>query len=104
MDFEDVFCSRVRMKILKVLAQLGELNISEITRRLGINYQTTAKHLDILEAEGILQHKKFGRIRLYKLNEHSPKARAIQALLDAWKEVDVKKEDRLEPGHSSKIS
>jgi DNA-binding transcriptional ArsR family regulator len=90
MDIEDVFSSRVRMKILKILAQLGELNISELTRRLGINYQTTAKHLNLLETENILQHKRFGRIRLYRLNERSPKARAIETLLDAWKETEAK--------------
>jgi DNA-binding transcriptional ArsR family regulator len=90
MNVEDIFCSRVRMKILKILAQLGELNVSEITHRLGVNYQTTAGHLNVLEAENILKHKKFGRIRLYKLNERSPKARAIQILLDAWKEPEVK--------------
>ena len=94
MDVENVFCSRVRMKILKVLAQLGELNVSEIARKLGINYQTAAKHLEILEAEDVLQHKKFGRIRLYELNEHSPKARAIQALLDVWKESEVESRRR----------
>jgi predicted transcriptional regulator len=89
MDVENVFCSRVRMKILKILAQLGELNVSEIARKLGINYQTTIKHLEVLEAEGILQHGKFGRMRLYKLDEHSPKARAIQALLDVWQESET---------------
>jgi len=91
MDVEDVFCSRVRLKILKVLMQLGELNVSEITRRLGVNYQTTTNHLELLEAEEILQHKRFGRIRLYRLNEHSPKAKAIEALLNVWKDEDVKK-------------
>jgi predicted transcriptional regulator len=90
MDVENVFCSRVRMKILKVLAQLGELNVSEIARRLGINYQTATKHLEILESEDILRHKKFGRIRLYTLNERSPKAKAVQALLNVWKESEIK--------------
>jgi predicted transcriptional regulator len=89
MNIEDVFCSKVRMKILKVLAQLGELNVSEITRRLSINYETTAKHLEILEAEGILQHKRFGRIRLYRLDENSPKVRAIRTLLDVWKQSET---------------
>jgi predicted transcriptional regulator len=91
MNVEDVFCSRVRLRILKVLIQLGELNVSEITRRLGINYQTTINHLKLLEAEEILQHKRFGRIRLYRLNERSPKAKAIEALLNVWEEEEVKK-------------
>jgi len=88
MNLEDVFCSKLRMKILKIIAQVGELNVSEIARRLGANYQTTSTHLKILEDEGILQHKVFGRIRLYRLNEHSPKAKAVQKLIDAWEHAN----------------
>ena len=85
MNVEDVFCSRLRMKILRILVQVGELNGSEIARRLNINYVTTTKHLKLLEDEDILVHKQFGRIRLYRLNEHSQKAKAVQALIEAWK-------------------
>jgi predicted transcriptional regulator len=88
MDVEDVFSSRLRIKILKILMQVGELNVSEIARRLGVNYNTTSKHLNVLEDEGILQHKVFGRIRLYRLNEHSPKARALQNLMEAWEHAN----------------
>lgn len=28
MNIEDVFCSKLRMKIPKILAQIGELNVS----------------------------------------------------------------------------
>ena len=68
--------------------QVGELNVSEIARRLSVNYNTTSKHLKVLEDEGILQHKVFGRIRLYRLNEHSPKARALQNLMEAWEHAN----------------
>ena len=88
MNLEDVFCSKLRMKILKIVAQVGELNVSEIARRAGANYQTTSAHLKILEDEGILQHKVFGRIRLYRLNEHSLKAKAVQKLIDAWEHAN----------------
>ena len=88
MDVEDVFSSKLRIKILKILMQVGELNVSEIARRLGVNYNTTSKHLNVLEDEGILQHKVFGRIRLYRLNEHSPKAKAVQDLMEAWEHAN----------------
>jgi len=88
MDVEDVFSSRLRIKILKILVQVGELNVSEIARRLGVNYNTTRGHLNVLEDEGILQHKVFGRIRLYRLNGHSPKARALQNLMEAWEHAN----------------
>ena len=86
MDVEDVFSSRLRIKILKILVQVGELNVSEIARRLSVNYNTTKEHLKVLEDAGLLQHKVFGRIRLYRLNEHSPKTNAIRNLIEIWEQ------------------
>jgi predicted ArsR family transcriptional regulator len=83
-NVEDVFSSRLRMKIVKLLMQMGELNISDIARRLGINYTAARRHLSVLEDEGILQQKVFGRIRLYRLKENSPKAKAVQNLIETW--------------------
>jgi predicted transcriptional regulator len=85
---EDVFSSRLRMRILRILIQVSELNVSEIARRVGVNYESAIKHLRILEDEGIIQHKMFGRIRLYRLDEHSPKTRAVQNLIDTWEHAD----------------
>jgi predicted transcriptional regulator len=84
MNVENVLSSRLRIKILKILLKMGELNVSEIARRLGVNYSTTSQHLKILENEEIVKHKTFGRIRLYRLNEQSPKVRALQNLLESW--------------------
>jgi predicted transcriptional regulator len=88
MGLEDIFSSRLRIKILKILFQMKELNVSEIARRLNVNYNTTIKHLKILEDEGIVCHKVFGRIRLYRLNENSPRVRAIQNLFDVWEQTN----------------
>lgn len=84
MDVEEVFSSKLRMKILKIIFRLGEVNVSEIARRLGVNYSTTKQHLEILENEGIIQKKRFGRIQLYRINQNSSKAKAIQNLIDVW--------------------
>jgi DNA-binding transcriptional ArsR family regulator len=84
MEIEEVFSSKLRVKILKILTQVGELNVSEIARRLRVNYRTTNIHLKSLECEGLLQHKEFGRIRLYRLNERSPKTKALQDLIEVW--------------------
>jgi len=86
MNVEDVFSSRLRIKILKILVQLGELNVSEIARRLGVNYNMTRGHLKVLEDEGILQHKVFGRIHLYRFNEHSLKAKSIRNVIEVWEQ------------------
>lgn len=88
MQIEDVFSSKLRMKILKIIAHFGELNVSQIARRLNANYQTTNNHLKILEEESVLKRKVFGRIRLYRFNKYSLKTKAIQNLIDIWEHVN----------------
>jgi DNA-binding transcriptional ArsR family regulator len=84
MDVEEVFSSKPRMKILKLLSRLGALNVSDIARRINLNYSTTNQHLKLLESEGILQQRVYGRIRIYKFNNGSPKAVAVQNLIETW--------------------
>jgi predicted transcriptional regulator len=88
MQIEEAIGNKLRIKILKILSHIGELNVSEIARKIGSNYKATMKHLKILEDEGILQHKRFGRIHLYRFNENSPKAKAIQHLIESWEEAE----------------
>ena len=90
MEIEAVFSSKPRMKILKLIARLGALNVSDIARRINLNYTTTNQHLKLLEAEGILQQRAYGRIRMYKFNETSPKAKAVQNLIETWEQVNNK--------------
>jgi len=88
MELEEVFSSKPRMKILKLIARLGSLNISDVARRINLNYTTTNQHLKLLEAEGILQQRVYGRIRMYKFSEVSPKAKAVQNLIETWEQVN----------------
>jgi DNA-binding transcriptional ArsR family regulator len=88
MEIEEVFSSKPRMKILKLIARLGELNVSDIARRIGVNFTTTSRHLKVLEDEGVLQQRVYGRIRMYRFNQASPKAKAVQHLIDAWEQAN----------------
>ena len=84
MPIEDVLSSRGRVKILRILAEIGELNISEIARRAGLNYATTHSHLQVLESSGLIGHKKFGRIQIFYFNEGDLRADAIRKIIDQW--------------------
>ena len=84
MTVEDVFSSRGRVRILRILSEIGELNISEIARRAGLNYTTTNGHLQVLEKAGLIRHKSFGRIRIFRFNEENVKARAIRDFMELW--------------------
>jgi DNA-binding transcriptional ArsR family regulator len=88
MQIEEVFSSKPRMKILKLVARLGELNVSDVARRIGVNFTTTSRHLRVLEEEGILQQRVYGRIRMYRFNQASPKAKAVQDLIEVWEQAE----------------
>jgi len=72
------------MKILKLIYTLGSLNVSDVARRIKMNYAATAKHLKLLEEEGILQQRVYGRVHMYRFNEGSVKAKAVANLIEAW--------------------
>lgn len=86
MELEEVFSSKPRMKILRLVARLGALNVSDIARRINLNYSTTNQHLKLLEAEGILQQRIYGRIRMYRFNESTRKAIAVKKLIETWEQ------------------
>jgi len=79
-----VLSSKGRVRILRILADIGELNISEIARRAGLNYATTNQHLKVLEDYQLVKHKKFGRIRIFRYNDGNPRARMIKQLMELW--------------------
>ena len=88
MEIEEVFSSKPRMKILKLLARLGTLNVSDIAKRIGLNYSATNNHLRLLEAEGVLVQRVYGRIRMYRYNDASAKAKAVQGLIETWEQAN----------------
>jgi DNA-binding transcriptional ArsR family regulator len=84
LPIEDVLSSKGRVRILRILADIGELNISEIARRARLNYATTNQHLRVLEDHHLVEHKRFGRIRIFRYNEENPRAKMIRQLMELW--------------------
>ena len=88
MAIEEVLSSKGRVKILRILSEIGELNISEIARRAGLNYATTNRHLEVLEEYGLIRHKRFGRIRIFRFNEGNRRAELVRRLMELWEQTD----------------
>jgi predicted transcriptional regulator len=84
---ENVLSSKGRVKILRILTEIRELNISDIARRAGLNYATTNQHLQVLEKNTLVRHKTYGRIRIFRLNEENPRARMIKQLIELWEQT-----------------
>jgi DNA-binding transcriptional ArsR family regulator len=88
MNLEDVFCSKTRMKILKLLFELRQLNTSDLAHRLGTNYETTRRHLDLLKREGIIIQRLSGRTRFFRY-ANTVKAEAVLRLLEEWEKANA---------------
>ena len=86
MDFgiEDVLSSKGRVLILKTLAEMEELNISAIARFANLNHTTTTQHLEFLTKIGLVQEKRFGRIKIFRFRIENLKARSLKKLFEIW--------------------
>lgn len=53
-------------RILQILGKSPiDLTINEIAKQLGVNRNTTAKYLEVLQARGIVEHRVVGKAKLY---------------------------------------
>ena len=79
------------MKILKWLFQYGQLHTQALAVKLKANCDLTLRHLELLEAEGVVEHRVSGRARFFRLT-NSPKARATTRLIEIWVQDSAKPE------------
>lgn len=81
---EEVLSSRGRIRILEVLAKVGEINISELSRRTRLNHSSVIEHLKVLKNADLVEEKIFGRIKIYRFKTENIRGRAIKSLIDLW--------------------
>lgn len=81
----DVFCSKTRMKLLKLLFKLKQLNTSDLAHRLGANYATILRHLSLLKKEDVVTERLSGKTRFFRFT-NTLKAQAVMNLLEEWEE------------------
>lgn len=88
LEVESLFSSYGRTKVLDVMLESGELNISEITRRSGLSHTSAARHLEFLVKSGILTEKRFNRIRIFRVNHANPHVGALTHFFSEWKNLE----------------
>ncbi|OYT50674.1 MAG: ArsR family transcriptional regulator [Desulfurococcales archaeon ex4484_204] len=79
---EDIFSSRGRVKVLKTIIELEEVNISRLIKLTRLNYRTVVKHLEYLKKVGIVDEIVVSRTRIFRLNLLNPKVRLLIDLVE----------------------
>jgi DNA-binding transcriptional ArsR family regulator len=87
LEVEKLFSSYGRSKIIAILIEHGELNITEIVRKSGLSYTTVSAHLSFLTEVGIVTEKRFNRIRIFRVEYSSPLVSVLSNFFSQWKEV-----------------
>lgn len=61
---ERLLGSRGRIRILGTLAERGELNISQLSREVGMNHGCVHGHIEKLKEFGLVKEKWYGKVRM----------------------------------------
>ncbi|MDA4124317.1 MAG: ArsR family transcriptional regulator [Thaumarchaeota archaeon] len=88
LEIERLLSSYGRTKVLAIMLESGELNISEITRRSGLSHTAAARHLEFLTNSGILTEKRFNRIRIFRVDRTSPRVGALTRFFQDWQTAE----------------
>ncbi len=89
---EALLSSKTRIKILRALIKLKEVNITKLTRITELNHKVVRYHINILKEYGIVEEKHIGRICIIRLNENNPKVKVLKELFKELDTVEVDQE------------
>ncbi len=67
---EETLGSRGRIRILRVLARKGQVNMSRLARESGLSYESTKSHVDRLRELGLVDVRRVGRVVLIRISDH----------------------------------
>lgn len=81
MELEELFGSKGRTKILKIILNEGEVNITRLVKLSGLHYNLVKKHVEYLSSLGIVKVKSLGRIRIVEANFDDPRVVALRDLI-----------------------
>jgi len=83
-DLFTLVSSRGKSKILQILLEEEEINISALLKRTQIAYPLAIRYLSEFEINGLVKQKRFGKIRIISLVDNKS-TRILKNILMEWK-------------------
>lgn len=83
-QLDEVFSSKARVKVLKVILEKGEVNINQIIKETKLNYKTVCKHINYLINSGLVEEIRVGKLRLVRPNWLNPKTRKLEEFFNSF--------------------
>lgn len=77
MRLEQIIASSCRQKILLSLSKIRKTHVTKLIRIVNSTYNQVNRNLRILEKEGIINTKQYGRMRMIELNAENPRTQTL---------------------------
>jgi DNA-binding transcriptional ArsR family regulator len=81
---EQVLSSPGRIRLLKLLLEREEANITDLVKRSRLTHTAALQHLKALVNIGLLSEKRFGRIRIFCINEGDQRVVLLRRFFYEW--------------------
>ncbi|KYH39373.1 MAG: Bacterial regulatory protein, arsR family [Candidatus Bathyarchaeota archaeon B23] len=65
-ELQELLGSKATIRVLRVLAEEGELHISEVARRTRLNHVAVERCIEKLSHLGLVEERRYGRIRVLR--------------------------------------
>ena len=88
-DFiEEVFASRSRIRILRALLEVREINVTRLGKIVELNHRSVGQHIAALRGLGIVEEKQFGKIKIVRIRDEDPRVKVIRSMFDELKQME----------------
>jgi DNA-binding transcriptional ArsR family regulator len=84
---EEVLGTAGRVKVLFLLISQEEMNISQIVRLSGLEHSSVQKHLRSLCEQHLVREKRYGRIRIFALEDRNPYVALLKRFFAEWRRL-----------------
>jgi DNA-binding transcriptional ArsR family regulator len=81
LNIESLLGSRARIRILRYLLEVGEANITRISREARVHQAIARKYLEDLTRMGLVEEVRIGRMRIYRVVWSDTRIRILKSLI-----------------------
>lgn len=81
MKLQQVIASSCRQKILVAMSRVKRTHVTSLVRMINSTYNQVSRNLQILETEGIVKIRHYGRMKMIELSSENPKTLALMKAL-----------------------
>ncbi len=83
-ELEEVFGSKSRIRVLKILITYGTVPLSYIRKNVNMNYRDLKHFLMRLKEAGIIKEYDIGGVKIYELNKENKRTKLLQEIFQKW--------------------